>query len=242
MKYKIIVPSMGRPEVFAISFVPKMLYPETYVVVFDDETPKYKDELRKLQYTHVKVIGIDRDIIGKSAKLNWCIDNLWMPDEKFMAFFDDDIKCMRWRMSRKLPIIEEFNIPAILEESYHMCEAFGSRMISFAYNTGVRGINRKQPIRLHESILGGAYMQTSDKIKYDTTLTIGEDVDVTLMELFNSGIILKDNRYGIDCILKMHEGEGGMKEFRSTDKIRAMRQALYNKYGMGAEKYIRRAM
>ena len=99
MNFKIVCPSMGRPEVFARSFVPLMEYPETYVIVFEDEVPEYKDRLMKEGFNHVKVIGIERDIIGKSAKLNWVLDNLYTTFDDFVAFFDDDIKCMRWHGS-----------------------------------------------------------------------------------------------------------------------------------------------
>jgi len=233
---------MGRPEVFANSFVPPMNYPETYVVVFEDEVPKYKDELLKNGYKHVKVIGIERDIIGKSAKLNWVLDNLYTSFDDFVAFFDDDIKCMRWRMSRKLEVIDAEAIPAILEESYYLAKAFGARIVTFAYNSGVRGINRRSPIALKEPVLGGAYMQLSPEIRYDTSFKMAEDVDITLMELFKTGIICKDNRYGIDCIIKMNQGSGGMAEFRSDEKLKDTKRRLYQKYGLYADKYIKRAI
>jgi hypothetical protein len=147
-----------------------MGYPQTFVVVFTEEAEEYRYELDLNHVPHVKVVGIPNTIIGKAGKLQWCVENLYEPDDDMIVFMDDDIKGLRWMMSKKLEHIEDTAVPAILDEEYYLAREFGTRLLCLSYNAGILGIKRNKPIAINEALQGVMYLQLSRDVKYDSNL------------------------------------------------------------------------
>ena len=227
MKIKYVSPSYKRENDCAIlDYLSKVV-----LYVSKEDYPKYiKKHQDKKQNIKKVPDGVQGN--GKGTCLNWILDNVWDDETDAMIILDDDISClMAHEINQRDKVVSE-------EDFYYICEKFS--LLAKEWGCGLWSVNLNSdpmtydcfnPFRLH-AYLDGAFtglVENPKDIRYDTKLTVKEDVDFCLQHMEKYHKALRVDKYYLKC--KSFDNKGGCYDLRTEESEKEQFKMMQKKWG-----------
>lgn len=231
MKYRLFIPSIGRPEQTA----KHPMLEQATVFLKDTEVPAYEAAFRKADR---KPLAIEVGNGFGLSKARNDILSLWR-DEDAIFMADDDVSSARYIMKyAPINIDNPWHMLEILQNTARLALDAGSPL--FGYAPTPRPIERKvwMPFdfrgRLEDSV--GGY--TDRRIRYDEMVMVNTSIDAMLESIRLSRLCLTDLRYSWN-----HDRwtTGGLAAYRTKGRIEQTARYLQAKWGRGVVEFQKKA-
>ena len=213
----IFAPSYKRSTgCFTQKYITKCVY-----VVAESEAESYLNENHKI------LVAPDK-FQGNLCRIrNWILDN---SPTKNVLLLDDDISVFR-RYERNISNdITEAHFYEFLENAFDMAKQSGARF------WGVNCVDDKGSYRENtpfsfNAYIGGPFQAhiLEHEIRYDESLPLKEDFDMTLQQLDRYRRVMRFNY--IHYFAKMHSNTGGCASYRTLERERKNLELLIKKWG-----------
>lgn len=227
MVIKYLVPSYNRPEgVTTLDYISKaklFVSPQDYDA-YVKHNAEHSDRIVKVPD------GVQGH--GKAKVMNWLLDNMWDEDTDGIMIIDDDITTLR-RHNLETGVdedVDEETFYQLTEDFTQLAYDWGCGMWSFGLNSDRFSYDVFKPFRLHSYLDGGLQgFCKKDGIRYDERLTVKEDVDMFLQQLYKYHKALRVDKYYWKK--RSFEGQGGSQEFRVDNAEKEQFKIMQKKWG-----------
>ena len=221
-RYRIVVPSKGRPE--NLLKLDKLLTKYTVVVGEGD-----KEAYSKIETEGGEIVATPERIRGITPTRNWILNNF---NEETIVMIDDDFKgvrCLVGRSTRRYTKRED--IQQIIENSMSIAEDLDISLFYWNREPNPMSFLATNPFRFVGGFASSAFGVRGRKLNFDERLKVrGEDVDLTLQALLKDRIIFSDTRFYFD-FGAIWGGEGGLQTTRTSLNEDADIGVMYGKWG-----------
>jgi hypothetical protein len=216
-EYTIVVPSRARP-----GSVPKVLrLLPTAVVCIDD---RERDDYAAVTPASQLLLHPPTETIGEVRQ--WILDEIPGP----VVMIDDDLRDVRPMVGvKRKPITDPDVIRVIIENGVRCATDLGLHLFSWNRNPVPMYFQPNNPIEF-AGPCAGAFGVIGRKFRFDTSLIHGEDCDLTMQALLRDRVVLIDNRFYWQ-FGPVHQGEGGLQQIRTHEKIKADIDKLRKRWG-----------
>ena len=216
MKYQIFTASLNRAKICKTH---KYLKDITYVVS-EKEAKEYRE-------IHDKVWAIPNEIQGNLARVwNYILENA---QSENVILIDDDIKHFRrWNRNESIKLSEE-QVHEMIEKGIILAEDLD--VVYWGLNClEDKGAYREYtPFGMKQYIGGPFQAHRANPLRYDESIYLKEDYDMTLQVLNKFRKNLRLNMYHYIC--EQATIVGGCANYRTVEKEMAMNRLLQEKWG-----------
>ena len=224
MKFKCVIPSLGRPE--EIQSHPMLEH--CHVVVVADQLAEYQSGRRRPLAYHV----LPPTVKGLPATRNWILDNLWDKDEDFIWQVDDDLRYIVYMMTRSTRRLKDPDYMVdVIDHVGRAAMDAGTGLFTFALTP--------KPIERIPSKFIGLRGWASDhqmgiidrELRFDENMRTRACIDISLQCLLKYRFLWKDLRWHFSCDIRT--GTGGLVTSRTTEREQEAFDYLEKKWGKG---------
>lgn len=219
MKVKFYAPSYKRPQ----KSITQINYPFVKLVVRESDAEEYLQN------------GNDIQVVPDSAQGNVCRIKNYILNNYFdcdcMVLLDDDCRGIyRWQKQKKIKI-EGDDLIEFAESGAILCNDYGFKF------WGMNCIPDKGAYREHTpfstfQFIGGPFQgHLKNNLRYDETLPLKEDYDMTLQHIKKYKGCLRINYAHYD--VKQAEQTGGCATYRNNTREKEQFELLQKKWGKG---------
>lgn len=214
MKVEILSPSYRRPEIATTQeYLPSCIY-----VVAQSEKRQYEKHGRK-------VIAVPNRVQGNVCRVrNWILDRF-----NPVLILDDDIRRFgRWnkQQNQKLDTDEAMEF---IEQAFNLARQLGARMWGMNLLSDKGAYLEYTPFAFRSVVLGPVQGFVNMDLRYDETLPLKEDYDLSLQVLNKYRRTLRFNYMHYIC--SHHSNVGGCAAYRTMDRERKQFELLQKKWG-----------
>lgn len=220
MKIIYLSPSYRRPE----KSITQEAYPFVKLVVAESERAEYESNGNE-------VVACPDEVQGNISRVrNWILEQ-YLPHYDCVILMDDDISYMgRWNKRDRLKFAPE-ELMEFCEMHSIICKDAGLKLWGVNLAATDKGwYSEHSPFGFNHVILGPfmAHMQGTE-IRYDETIPLKEDYDMSLMHLWKYRGVLRVN-YGF-YHAKHGKQPGGCAGIRNIEAERKQFMLLQEKWG-----------
>lgn len=214
MKFEILSPSYRRPD----SCTTQEYLPSCTYVVAKSEKKAYLDNGHR-------IIAVRNDVQGNvSSVRNWILDNF-----NPVLILDDDIRRFgRWNKqeNQKLTTDEAMEF---IEHAFVLAKQLGARMWGLNLLPDKGAYREYTPFAFRSVVLGPVQGFVNMDLRYDESLPLKEDYDLSLQVLNKYRRTLRFNMYHYVC--NQHSNVGGCATYRTMERERNQFALLQKKWG-----------
>lgn len=219
MTVKFYSPSYRRPQ----RSITQQIYPQVQLVVRESEADSYRENGNT-------VVTCPDAAQGNVARIrNYILDNL-SADADCIVLMDDDCSGVKTWQKQKAYLLQH-------EELQEACEHWGQLCRDWGFHYwGVNCVPDKGAYREYTpfgtlQFIGGPFCAhlTSSSIRYDESLPLKEDYDISLQHIRTYGGCLRVNY--AHYVVKQAEQVGGCATYRNRERERQQFFALQKKWG-----------
>lgn len=222
MKIAVCCPSYKRDEVKSFRFfgnILKVYVCETEYDRYIEKNPDYKDCFVKVPYgVQGNVARIRNYILNDNKDMDVCciVDD----DMAYIGYYEG-LELHKLKQDEILPFIEKYTI---------LCEGFGYKMWGVNLNSDPQCYREYTPFSTTSVVLGpfSCYLK-GNECRYDETLPLKEDYDMSLQNLNKYRGILRVNKFHYVC--EQSTNKGGCAAIRNIEREKEQLQMLINKWG-----------
>lgn len=230
MAVTICCPSYKRPKVETLD-----MYPSTRVYVAESEYEAYVEANPE---------GSDIVAVPDSVQGNLCRIRNYMLDTEFgegadgVVIIDDDMQaiCRHESVDAEFGkygyqrhILDEAELLDFVCEGMAICDEWGYKFWGMNCVLDPKAYNQYSPFSTTKYIGGPFQAHLPNGIRYDESLPLKEDYDMTLQHLHEYGGALRFNAYYYMC--KQAEQEGGCAAYRNIKREKEQFDRLQRKWG-----------
>lgn len=227
MDIRICVPSYKRPKVETLNYISKA---KVYV-----DNKEYKDYITANKGFESNIISVPDGVQGNVSRIrNYILDTEFKNGADVVVLLDDDMKrCYRWEIEgiKKFKReIEETEFYIILEKYSQMCDELGFKEWGMNVNMDNLTYHEDTPFSF-TAFLGGPFQAflKGCELRYDETLPLKEDYDMTLQQCNKYRGVLRCNFLCYE--VKQSTNKGGCAAMRSRKKEAEQLDLLRKKWG-----------
>lgn len=215
MKIGIYAPSYRRA---AIAFTHKYL-PEVQYVVGKSEAKDYRK-------VHDRIVVVPDRVQGNLCRVrNWILDNR----EQNLLLIDDDLRRVgRWEQTKKKILTTE-DCMEFIEHGFCLAEEAGVKFWGLNLLPDKAAYREYTPFGFKQTIGGPWQAFLSMDLRYDESLSLKEDYDMSLQVLNKYRRTLRFNAYFYEC--DQHGTPGGCASYRTMQRERQQFELLQKKWG-----------
>jgi hypothetical protein len=224
MKIKVCIPSYHRPKVETLDYLP-----HASVYVSNEELSDYQRE-----NPGADIIGVDPQYQGNLCRIrNYILDH---NPGNIVVILDDDLKYIWY--------YEDETVHHLNDENEVMRFLFKYSVIAIDLGVKLWGVNittDKQAYREYTpfsltSYIGGPFQAHIDSdIRYDESLPLKEDYDMTLQHCNKYRKVLRLNKFFL--MVRQVEQSGGCSTYRTFEEEKKQLDLLRKKWGSKIVKY-----
>lgn len=223
MKIGYFTPSYNRPE----KSITQAVYPGFKLVVRESEVDEYRSNGND-------VVVCPDEAQGNLCRIkNWIFENL-MGDNDAVVMLDDDCRGLFWwrvhEEGAEKVLMDMEDLQEFCESSALMCEEWGFKF--WGVNCiGDKGAYREYTPFSTLNYIGGPFhcILKGNECRYDEELSLRDDYDFTLQNIFKYRGCLRMNMVTYDA--KQSEQEGGCAGYRNVEEEKRQFYLLQKKWG-----------
>lgn len=219
MKFKIFAPSYKR----SWGVKTQEYLPECTIVVARSEAPAYRK-------AGVRIWAVPNSAQGNLCRVrNYILDHC---GSKAVLILDDDLKgIFRWNRG-KARRLETEEVMEFLEHGFNLAEELGARFwgLNCVFDKFAYRENTPFSLLSYLSYIGGPFQaHNGNPLRYDESLPLKEDYDMTLQALNRFRKVLRFNAYFYTS--HQHVQPGGCASYRTLERERENFERLLKKWG-----------
>jgi len=214
MKVEILSPSYRRAETSSTQdYLPACTY-----VVAQSEKKAYERAGRR-------VIAVPNSVQGNVCRVrNYILENF-----NPVLILDDDIRRFgRWNQQKNLKLDTD-EAMEFIEHAFILAKSLGTRMWGMNLLPDKGAYREYTPLAMRSVILGPVQGFIGMDLRYDESLPLKEDYDLSLQVLNKYRRTLRFNMYHYVC--GQHTNVGGCATYRTMDRERKQFVMLQKKWG-----------
>lgn len=214
MKLDILSPSYRRPDTCTTQeYLPACVY-----VVAQSEKKQYEKAGRR-------VIAVPNKVQGNVSRVrNWILDRF-----NPVLILDDDIRRFgRWN-SQENHKLDTDEAMEFIEQAFNLARQLDARMWGMNLLPDKGAYREYTPFAFRSVVLGPVQGFTNMDLRYDETLPLKEDYDLSLQVLNKYRRTLRFNMMHYVC--SQHTNVGGCAAYRTMARERAQFELLQKKWG-----------
>jgi len=217
MKVSFYAPSYKRPE----KSITQINYPFVKLVVRESDAADYKAN------------GNDVVVVPDSAQGNLCRIRNYILDNFFdcdcLILLDDDCRGIyRWDMQKKIKLDPD-ELQEFAENASILCDDYGFKFWGLNCVTDKGAYREHTPFGTLQYIGGPFQAHLKNEIRYDESLPLKEDYDITLQHIKAYNGCLRINYACYD--VKQAEQAGGCATYRNNTREAEQFELLQKKWG-----------
>lgn len=214
MKIEILSPSYRRAESASTQeYLPACTY-----VVARSEKKAYESAGRR-------VIAVPNNVQGNVCRVR----NYILANFNPVLILDDDIRRFgRWSKQENLKLDTD-EAMEFIEHAFILARGFGARMWGMNLLPDKGAYREYTPFAFRSVVLGPVQGFTNMDLRYDESLPLKEDYDLSLQVLNKYRRTLRFNMYHYVC--EQHTNVGGCATYRTMDRERDQFLLLQKKWG-----------
>lgn len=229
MKISVNAPSYKRPsQVLTLDYLP-------FCRIWVDH--KEYDEYKK-HYPDADIVSCPEGVQGNLSRVrNYIIDEEFKRGMDVVLIIDDDLNCIRRYDYDEVagfgyvPVVitaDEFLL--FLEKYSIIAKEIGAKFWGLNCNFDPMAYRHNTPFSTR-SYIGGPFQcfLKGNRCRYDESLPLKEDYDMTLQQLNLERVVLRVNAYHYLC--KQSENKGGCAAYRNRQREKEQLEALQMKWG-----------
>ena len=214
MKFTIVSPSYNRAE----SAQAQAYLPECQYVV-------HQFEKRAYQKAGKDVIAIPDRLRGNIARVrNWILDHY----NPVLMLDDDVVRFQRWNRQKMVKLSSD-EAMEFIEHAFMLAKELGARLWGMNLLVDKAAYREHTPFAFRSVVLAPCHGHIDNKCRYDETLTLKEDYDMSLQVLNRYRRTLRFNAYMYAC--DHFNTEGGCASYRTMARERSMFKRFQQKWG-----------
>lgn len=225
MKICVCIPSYRRPIVETLNYLP-------FAKVFIDKTDE--DEYKK-QNTRADIHVCPDGVQGNTARIrNYILNTMFGEGYEAVCLVDDDMKGIyRFNVNGfygyEKSLVEKDSFLTFIEANSEMCNEWGYKLWGINPTPDATAYRHYTPFSTTSFIGGPFNVHLNSKIRYDESLPLKEDYDLTIQHCSEYRGVLRLNAYHYMC--KQAENRGGCAIFRTNKKEKEQFELLQKKWG-----------
>jgi hypothetical protein len=227
MRISVNAPSYKRPDkVLTLDYLP-------FCRIWVDckEYDPYKES-----YPSADIVSCPEGVQGNLCRIrNYILDEEFKRGMDVVLIIDDDLSAIRYYKQEDgfgyVPVIvEEDDFMMFLEKYSLIAKELGAKFWGLNCNSDKMAYRHNTPFSTI-SYIGGPFQcfLKGNRCRYDESLPLKEDYDMTLQQLNLERVVLRVNAYHYIC--KQSENVGGCATYRNRDREKAQLEALQAKWG-----------
>ena len=218
---RVACPSYKRPVVRTLLYLP---YAKVYVS--PEEEAAYQ-----AANPGAAIIACPPGVQGNVSRVrNHILDTEFDDGADAVLIMDDDVRRVcYWERMKQFPVSQR-GFPAFMEKHTIMAQDIGARMWGVSVNADKQTYREYQPFSTL-SFLGGPFgcFLRGNECRYDESLPLKEDYDMTLQQLSRYRVNLRLNKFFYDCL--QSQQAGGCATYRNLDNEAEQFRRLQEKWG-----------
>lgn len=222
MKIAVCCPSYKRDEVKSFRFFGDILK----VYVCETEYDRYIENNKGFEKCFVKVpYGVQ----GNVARIrNYILND--NKDADVCCIVDDDMAYIGYYEGLELHKLKQDEILPFIEKYTTLCDDFGFKMWGVNLNSDPQCYREYTPFSTISVVLGpfSCYLK-GNECRYDESLPLKEDYDMSLQNLNKYRGILRVNKYHYAC--EQSTNKGGCAAIRNIEREKEQLSMLIKKWG-----------
>lgn len=226
MRISLNCPSYKRPYVETLEYLPFCK-----VWVDEGEYQAYKEANPE----DAQIISVPKGIQGNLCRIrNYILDTEFDNGFDVVVIIDDDLKGMyrhtaagHYGYEKKK--IETDQFMDFLQHFSLLCDEFGYKFWGVNCNMDAMGYRHYTPFSTTSYIGGPFQAHLKNELRYDESLPLKEDYDMTLQHMNKYRGALRANMYFYNC--KQSEQAGGCATYRNYEREKQQFFALQKKWG-----------
>ena len=216
----IISPSYKRPDGLKTH---KLIENVTYCVG-ESEREAYEKQ-------GVKVVACPDKVNGNIARArNWILDKY---ADQMLVIVDDDIERIGMREpsgdSYRVSWMKPEDISGLIQQGFELCEGFGARLWGLNPTSDKGSYREYTPFGCKSYISGSFSGFIKPELRYDETLPLKEDFDMTIQQCNAYRRVLRLNMFHM--VKNDHGNKGGCSNYRTLEREREQFSLLQKKWG-----------
>lgn len=230
MKIAICIPSYKRPKVESLD-----LFPHSRVYVAEREYDAYISA----NPDGADIVAMPDNVQGNIARVrNYILDTEFANGADCVAIMDDDMDYIGRFVSedsrfgvygyRKVLLSEEQLVDFIVKGAL-LCDEWGFKHFGVNCVCDPKAYRQHTPFNTTKYIGSPFSCHLNNPIRYDESIPLKEDYDITLQHQLRYGGALRFNMFFYHC--KQSEQDGGCADMRSLDMEREQFALLQKKWG-----------
>lgn len=229
MKISVNCPSYKRPVVETLKYLPFCK-----IWVDNKEAEEYKKANKGFEDN---IISVPEGIQGNVSRIrNYILEEEFKRGIDVVCIIDDDMKGI-YRFEKKKEsnfgyekhLVKADEFMDFLENYSILCEELGFKLWGINLNGDKLSYRHYAPFSFNSCILGPFSCHLRNNIRYDESLPLKEDYDISLQHLNKYRGILRINKYHYIC--KQSTNTGGCATYRNLDREIAQLKKFQKKWG-----------
>ena len=231
MRISVNAPSYKRPsKVLTLDYLP-------YCRIWVDHK---EYDVYKEHYPDADIVRCPEGVQGNLCRIrNYILDKEFERGMDVVLIIDDDLNCIRRydyredgdeKYGYEPVVIDADNFIGFLEKYSMIAEELGAKFWGVNCNSDPMAYRHNTPFST-VSYIGGPFQcfLKGNRCRYDESLPLKEDYDMTLQQLNMERVVLRVNAYHYLC--KQSENVGGCATYRNRDREKQQLYDLQRKWG-----------
>lgn len=192
----------------------------------------------KKNYPSADIVSCPEGVQGNLCRIrNYILDKEFERGMDVVLIIDDDLQCIRYYSEDKetgfgyVPnIVEGGGFMQFLEKYSLIAKELGAKFWGLNCVNDTMAYSHNTPFST-VSYIGGPFQcfLKGNRCRYDESLPLKEDYDMTLQQLNMERVVLRVNAYHYSC--KQSENVGGCAAYRNRDREKEQLEMLQQKWG-----------
>lgn len=221
MKISVCCPSYKRPKVKTLDYLP---FCKVYV-----DCKEYED-YKKANPEGANIVSVPEGIQGNLCRIRNYILDQELAENDVCLIIDDDLGGLFFFEGLKEYKVEAEEFLTFLEKYSLMAKDMGAKFWGVNCNSDPQCYREYTPFST-TSYIGGpfqCFLKDND-LRYDESLPLKEDYDMTLQQLNKYRVVLRVNKYHYKC--EQSTNAGGCATYRNIEREKEQLRMLQKKWG-----------
>jgi hypothetical protein len=219
MKLEIVIPSYKRPK----KVITGKYLTKAKICVPESQAEEY----RKYNKNELLILPDEKDG-NVSKKRNWILNNV---KADIICMIDDDVSAIAMYENDRRVILSEDEVEEFILKYSELAKEVGTVLWGVNLLKDRLAYHEYRPFNFLVPILGPFCVHINNPCRYDESLILKEDYDMSLQVIQRHRKLMRVNKFHYIVKQYRDRNEGGCTSYRSQEKEREQMRLLQEKWG-----------